>query len=359
MRIVILQNPDETISEYDGYISGLIVDYAKWLGYEILYPESINELKNKTANCIFILENKGSWLPHFLFENKIVVQFKKTAIDVCINLTGKNYNKISPQLLTLDEAIFNNNKKKFLAALNAKRDQNFATIITYADFEKEKINGFFFGKNISAGVIPFSAPIDFKAFEWPDKVLIKSQYAANKEYFLCLGDESETLLLEVLKGFSKFKKWQQSSMQLIIIMDETDWLESFLKKLTTYRYKDDVQIIREINPSQLAGIFASAYAFLHITNIAEKIEPFVAALQCSIPVICPNTPVLHEYAGDAALYMTEMEMTEISKNMIGIYKNEIHKSQMEKSAKLVAQKLKRDDWSKKLWLQIESLAIKA
>lgn len=359
MRIAIIQNPEEICSEYAGYISGLLADYATWLGYEICMIDSIKELHQKSANCIFILEVKSSWLPHFFVENKIALQFKKSAIDVTINLTSKYYDKISPQVITLDEEIFNRNKKNFHLAKKKINDESAFAIITYAHSEKEKLDAILPGLNKDVQVIPFTAPGEFKAFEWPEKVLIKSQYAANKEYFLCLGDESETLLLEVLKGFSKFKKWQQSSMQLIIVMDETDWLESFLEKLNTYRYKDDVQIIREINPSQLASIFASAYVFLHITNIAEKIEPFVAAMQCGIPVICLDTPVLHEYGGDAALYMSVIDMVEISKNMIGIYKNEIHKSQMEKSAKEAAQKFKLDDVSKKLWLMVESLATKA
>lgn len=360
MRILIIQNPAETIEDYAAYISILITDYAKWLGYEILYIDSLKSLNEKKDNCIFILQNLKTALPGFLFEKKITAHFKKAGIDLFINLTGKfRANLNLPQILGMDENIFTRNKKKFISTYKNRNGKNHLAFITYANSEKEKLKNFTEENDINVFQIPFTASNEFKTFEWPDKVLIKAQYAGNKEYFLCLGGENESLLLEVLKGFSKFKKWQQSSMQLILVMDETAWLDNFLEKLKSYRYTNDVQIIREINISQLSCLFASAYSFIHATNNSENLEPIVSAMQCSIPVICLNTPAFREYAGEAALYMPVFEAAEISKNMIGVYKNEIYKAQMEKSAKEESQKYNRDDVSKNLWALMESLTVKA
>ncbi|MEO8116667.1 MAG: glycosyltransferase [Bacteroidota bacterium] len=360
MRILIIQNPDETISDYAEYISGLSTDYAKWLGYEILNIDTLKSLNEKKDNCIFVLQNLKTALPVFLFEKKIAGHFKKAGIDLFINLTEKfRANMNVPQIMGMDENIFTRNKKKFISTFKNRNGKNHLTLITFADSEKEKLKNFTEENAINIFQIPFTASNEFKTFEWPDKVLIKAQYAGNKEYFLCLGGEKESLLLEVLKGFSKFKKWQQSSMQLILVMDETDWLDSFLEKLKNYRYKDDVQIIRDINISQLSSVLASAYCFIHTTNNSETLEPIVSAMRCCIPVICADIPAFREYAGEAALYMPVFDGAEISKNMIGVYKNEIYKAQMEKSAYESSQKYKRDEVSKNLWLLIESLAAKA
>ncbi len=360
MRILIIQNTDETISDYAEYISGLITDYAKWLGYEIIHIDTLKSLNKKKDNCIFVLQNLKTSLPGFLLEKKMAAHFKKAGIDLSINLTEKFQANIDlPQIMGMDENIFTRNKKKFNSTYKKSNGKNHLTLITFAGSEKEKLKTFTKENNIEVIQIPFTASNEFKTFEWPDKVLIKAQYAGNKEYFLCLGGENESLLLEVLKGFSKFKKWQQSSMQLILVMDATDWLDSFLEKLKNYRYKDDVQIIRDINISQLACLFAAAYSFIHATNVPENLEPLVTAMQCSIPIICTDTPVLREYASEAALYMPVFDAAEISKNMIGVYKNEIYKTQMENSAKESSQKYKRDEVSKKIWLLIESLSAKA
>ncbi|MEO7210527.1 MAG: glycosyltransferase [Chitinophagaceae bacterium] len=359
MRILIIQNPAETISDYSAYISTLITDYSKLLGYEIIHIDTLKSLNEKKENCIFILQNLKTSLPGFLLEKKIAAHFKKAGIDLLINLTEKFRANINlQQIIGMDENIFTRNKKKFISTYKKSKGKNHLTFITFADPEKEKLKPFTKENDIVVIQIPFTASNEFKTFEWPDKVLIKAQYAGNKEYFLCLGGENETLLLEVLKGFSKFKKWQQSSMQLILVMDETAWLDNFLEKLKSYRYKDDVQIIREINISQLSCLFASAYSFIHATNNSENLESMVSAMQCSLPLVCLDTPVFREYAGDAALYMPVFEAAEISKNMIGVYKNEIYKAQMEKAANEGAQKYKRDEVSKKLWKLIESLVSK-
>lgn len=360
MCILIIQDPAETIEDYAAYISTLITDYAKWLGYEILYIDTLKNLNEKKDNCIFVLQNLKTSLPGFLFEKKIAAHFKKAGIDLFINLTEKfRANMNLPQIMGMDENIFTRNKKKFISTYKNKNGKNHLTLMTFADSEKEKLKTFTKENNIEVIQIPFTASNEFKTFEWPDKVLIKAQYAGNKEYFLCLGAENGSLLLEVLKGFSKFKKWQQSSMQLILVMDETAWLDNFLEKLKSYRYTNDVQIIREINLSQLSCLFASAYSFIHATKVTENLEPIVSAMQCSIPVICTDTPAFREYAGDAALYMPAFDAAEISKNMIGVYKNEIYKAQMEKSAQEESLKYNRDEVSKKLWMLMESLAVKA
>ncbi len=360
MRILIIQNTDEKTSDYAEYICGLITDYAKWLGYEILHFDTLKSLNEKKDNGIFILQNLKTALPGFLFEKKIAAHFKKAGIDLFINLTEKFRANINlPQIMGTDENIFTRNKKKFISTYKNRNGKNDLILITFADSEKEKFKNFTEENDIDVFQIPFTASNEFKTFEWPDKVLIKAQYAGNKEYFLCLGGENESLLLEVLKGFSKFKKWQQSSMQLILVMDETAWLDNFIEKLKSYRYTNDVQIIRDINISQLSCLFASAYSFIHATKVQENLEPIVSAMQCSIPIICTDTPAFREYAGDAALYMPVFDAAEISKNMIGVYKNEIYKAQMEKSAKEESHKYNRDEVSKKLWMLMESLAVKA
>ena len=59
MRIAIIQNPEETSSEYAGYISGLLADYATWLGYEICMIDSISEQLISLFEKAIIFEDKS------------------------------------------------------------------------------------------------------------------------------------------------------------------------------------------------------------------------------------------------------------------------------------------------------------
>ncbi|MBS1731581.1 MAG: glycosyltransferase [Bacteroidetes bacterium] len=351
MRILILQQSVEKRSDYADYVSLLITDYAHWLGYENIQINSLNHVKAIQDNCIILFEENHSW--NLFFEKKLSFFISKNNINVLVDLRETLFKLTQhPRLSILMEP--DDPKKKISKTKITPVLPTHSTFITYAHEKVEKMNSLIPEKNAAIYQVPYTASHDFKELDWPEKVLIKAQYTGNKEYFLCMGCELESELLELLKGFSKFKKWQQSSMQLLIILDEKEWLDHFKEKLNNYRYKEDVQMMEEVNMAQYASLFAAAYCFIHPTNNQGSQEALVSALQCSIPVICLDSPALHEYAEEAALYMPVWDSSEISKNMIGIYKNENHKTQMEGSARVQAQKYKREEVEKKLWALLET-----
>ncbi|WP_353934802.1 glycosyltransferase, partial [Acinetobacter baumannii] len=67
-------------------------------------------------------------------------------------------------------------------------------------------------------------------------------------------------LLHLLKAFSLFKKWHKSNMKLVIAGRLAWHYETFLEKLKTYKYKNDIVLTGYLPETDLQALVAGAYA---------------------------------------------------------------------------------------------------
>ncbi len=361
MRIGLIELAANERGYYAAYLSSLLTDYALWLGYRVHTLHTIKDIPVEKENTVYLITKEQAGLQPLFFEKHVRLLLEHAGINCCLNLTGHYFKKIKQaQIFALQDIhLLVPEKHSFFSRLYSSKKENTLQkfpagmqALAYAETVKETCCTL--QPSVSIQVVPFTASPEMKELEWPDKILVKAQYAGNKEYFLCMGDVAEAEFIEIIKGFSKFKKWQQSSMQLVLVLDDTAWLETFMEKLKSYRYKDDLVIIQEINETQLAGLFASAYGFLHASLTAENLEPIVSSLQCAVPLICMDLPAYREYAGESALYMESLTLTEVSKHLIGLYKNENYKSQMAAHARTAVVRYQRETEKVNLWKILET-----
>ena len=96
-------------------------------------------------------------------------------------------------------------------------------------------------------IIRFAAPENFRKFEWHEKIMIKAMQADNNDYFLSiLNDDDEDNFTFLLHAFSKFKKWQQSSMKLLLLPKYEAFDKKIFEKLKTYKYREDVRLLENL-----------------------------------------------------------------------------------------------------------------
>ncbi|MFM8759164.1 MAG: glycosyltransferase, partial [Methylophilaceae bacterium] len=106
---------------------------------------------------------------------------------------------------------------------------------------------------------PFFQPLDYEA-----KAAVKAEYANDCEYFLFTGGiHPRKNLLNLLKAFSVFKKWQRSNMKLLVVGRKAWQYEDVLEKLNTYKFREDVVLLDYLDDEELAKITASAYAAVY------------------------------------------------------------------------------------------------
>ena len=164
-----------------------------------------------------------------------------------------------------------------------------------------------------------------------------------------LADNDENGFTELLKAFSKFKKWQQSSMQLILLPKEESFGNIIYDKLDTYKYRDDVKLVNDANKKETADIIASAYALLHTATADADLLPVAAALQSATPVIGFFTESLQEYCGEAGIIVTETVYEAFGDQLSKLYKDETLHSQMSEAAVKTAAGSQQKEQAERLW----------
>ncbi len=150
------------------------------------------------------------------------------------------------------------------------------------------------------------------------------QYTQGKEFFMCNAQgKTYDILMGLLKAFSTFKKWQHSNMKLLIygnifFEQKQEWQE----KLSTYKYRDDVVLLRESEVNNHKALLASAYAFIHTPLFDEDVLPLLQALACETPGIYFISKSAKEYAEDAAIWIEAANYEQLGGKMILLYKDE-------------------------------------
>lgn len=355
MRIAVIEHSEA--GDYAEYIFSLIDEKAKQNNYQTkTWSNSVPAFQQLVADdaVIYIyIASKSPVLLNWLYRVKIPSILKKTKAEAVIDLNGIASDKIKiPQFIVGGESLFHTNAKhlnnieKF-----AFKHLNDSIKIAKNVFTYSKKN--FDAENIKQDLLQpvlFAAPEIFRTFEWHEKIMIKAQQADNKEYFIAvIEDNNVDDFVLLLQAFSKFKKWQQSSMQLLVLAKYETLGDAIKEKHRTYKHRDDVRLIEDIEEKQTAAIFASAYALIHVAEIKPDLLMIAVALQCSLPVISSENEDVKEYAGDAALYCNEKTPEAFGKTLIKLYKDENLHAQLKEKAQQQSVSLKREEFENKIW----------
>ncbi len=177
-------------------------------------------------------------------------------------------------------------------------------------------------------------PVEIPLLKWTEKEMVKIDFAGGAEYFVFAGDLHERHdLIGLLKAFSSFKKWQQSNMRLVIAGNKTDWTQEFTKQLSSFKYRNEVNLI--VNPSNetLQKIISGAYAFVYPAAYDNFPFTILQAMQAGVPVISSPLQVCKEWCGDSIIYPESNDSSGFAKSMQLIYKDERLRSDFIDAAK--------------------------
>jgi glycosyltransferase involved in cell wall biosynthesis len=232
-------------------------------------------------------------------------------------------------------------------------------IITVSEFTRTDIINHYKTAEQKICVVYGAAKDSFAPLSWFEREQVKEGYADGREYFLFTGGvHPRKNLLNLLKAFSLFKKWQQSNMKLLVAGRLAWQYEDVLDKLKTYKYRDDVVMLGYISDEQLAKITASAYALVYPSFFEGFGLPILEAMQCEVPVITSHTSSMPEIGGSAALYADPSDPETIAKHMLNLYRNESQRIALTEAGKLQAAKFSWEKSAGELWEIIETAAAK-
>lgn len=226
-------------------------------------------------------------------------------------------------------------------------------IVTVSQYTKEDIIAAYKINPEKIDVVHGAARENFRGMSWFDREEMKEGFAGGTEYFLFTGGiHPRKNLMNLLKAFSLFKKWQQSNMKLLVAGRLAWDYEFILEKLRTYRYRDDVVLLGYQPDQELARITGGAYALVYPSYFEGFGLPVIEAMQAEVPVITSNTSSMPEIGGDAALYADPSKPEEIAKHMQHVYRDEILRTSLIEKGKVQAAKFSWDKAADELWANI-------
>jgi glycosyltransferase involved in cell wall biosynthesis len=295
------------------------------------------------------------------YDVKIPAVLRKYKADVFVSPDGHCSLKTKvPQCMVTHDLAFLHHplfiKKSHLRYYkkNTPRFINKASVIaTVSQFSKDDIIQQYKINPSKIDIVYSAAKNIFQPVSIQNREAVKDRFTGGKEYFLYVGAiHPRKNLKNLLKGFSRFKKRQQSSIKLILVGRLAWKYDSFLEELKTYKYRQDVILTGYIDDAELAQVMAAAYALVYLSYFEGFGVPVLEAMQCGVPVITTEASSMQEIAGEAALYANPEDPMSIGEKMMEVYKNETGRTAMIDKGIETARQFNWDKTAELLWQSI-------
>lgn len=188
------------------------------------------------------------------------------------------------------------------------------------------------------------------SMSWTASESIKTRFTGGRDFFLFSGDISEKyFLIDMLKGFSLFKRWQQSNMQLVIAGYSDSGTDFFEDKLDTYKFKPDVVLLKNPDEEDIGKLTAAAYGIIY--TCTENTMPFYVSrcLQTGTALIASDITVIRELT-DAAAWLDNNNLQDSLANALKLlYRDENYKNKLVENGKGSAKALDATVMLEKSW----------
>ncbi|RYD95988.1 MAG: glycosyltransferase family 1 protein [Sphingobacteriales bacterium] len=201
----------------------------------------------------------------------------------------------------------------------------------------------------------------FGPLPYEERAAVKEQYTGGTEYFLYAGAlQPRKNLVNLLKGFSQFKKRQKSNWKLVLAGRLAWKNDAFLKLLESYRYREDVILTGYVPDAELQRLVASCYAFVYPSLFEGFGVPVLEAMQSGVPVLTSAGSAMAEVCGpDGALYFDPNDPSAIGGELMHIYKDEDGRRQLIERGLQRAKDFSWDASAEKVWAAILEAAGKS
>lgn len=202
-------------------------------------------------------------------------------------------------------------------------------IVVFSLYTKKELLKFFPEAEARIELQKLAAREGFVPIDEDARDVARYQFTQGDAYFLYRGPiHPAASLINLLKGFSIFKKKMGSNMRLAICGPRGSYSTDFLASIETYKYREDVVFIGPITDSEETALISSAYALVHPCRWERFGIPVVDAMKAGVAVLCVQDSVMSEYCGMAGMYFNENDPADIGEKLCRIYKEEPMREQM-------------------------------
>jgi hypothetical protein len=167
------------------------------------------------------------------------------------------------------------------------------------------------------------------AFEWQMLAATKSNLSADNNYFLIFTSIEN--FVPILKEFSIFKKWQQTTMHLVFVFDSSEQIQLASAQLKGYKFKDAIALhsLDEVQLSWLAATYAILWEGVSYAHAIWMQQ----AMQLEIPIWMDDKLSLPETWLKAGEIFSFDEKSALSNHFKLYYKDELYRQSKAKAGK--------------------------
>ncbi len=198
-----------------------------------------------------------------------------------------------------------------------------ARVVTVSEFSRADILRHYPFAEGKLEVVHNAADPAFVPLDWTERQQSMDRYAEGCAYFLVVGSiHPRKNLINLLKGFSIFKKRQRSNMKLVITGRMAWQHGDFEEMLSRYVYRADVKLTGYLPASEMPALVGGAYALVYPSLWEGFGIPVLEAMQSGVPVLCSGNSALPEVAGEAGLFFDPLQPEDIAGQLSRVYKDE-------------------------------------
>lgn len=182
----------------------------------------------------------------------------------------------------------------------------------------------------------------------------KEKFGIKGEYFIYAGAiQPRKNLANVLRAFDTFKKSNPGNAQLVIAGRKAWKFKEALEVYEAMQFKNDVVFTAHVSSEDLASLVAGALAMVYVSLFEGFGIPIIEAMNSGTPVITSNISSMPEVAGDAALLVSPLSVSDIATAMEKIYTNEALRRALVEKGNVQKQKFSWDKTAELLWRSAE------
>lgn len=159
----------------------------------------------------------------------------------------------------------------------------------------------------------------FQPIAWHETSAFKDKFTEGKEYFLVpVCDHNKEHLRTLLKAYTIFKKWQHSSIQIVLLL-RTKESEVPLVDFHQYKYRQNVKVFHQPTLEDEALLTAGAFAWIGMEEKDDLLLEMLQAMQCEVPILWSGKK--HDLPSDVFLSFEPTEKV-LAEKMMVVYKEE-------------------------------------
>jgi hypothetical protein len=324
MRIVIV-TPLPT--EENSFIASLrtqIVREAKALSYSFKEFDG-NEVADNTVVIVYD-RAKNSLMKEMWIRFQLKNILRKIDPDLIFQLSGNSVKEFAAkEIHFISSSVLR--KENAHAAWEKFAFNNRAKV--FNDHSKYIVSSQLIGSFLNTDYEVNQKRIQINAFtssaaevSWEEREEMKKELTGGDEYFFSDAMfAAKNEILNLLKAFSIFKKWQQSAMHLVI---RTNKKHSFETELATYKYRSDIILTEDDGFLNAAYVLVQPFRDVNAAAIAKASAAKIAAITFESPDL-PST--------QNEIFLTvKNEPEAVGQAMISLYKNEQRRNTLANAA---------------------------